>query len=311
MTKPAGTPRKRPEPRRRKGDAQSSRDLGRLTSLTLSPPTLRNELDAMPAGGSWPTPPGSSSRSGQANVGPSRSFYLGSTSYASVFEEDRPLPPTLHEQPSERMSATPSSVSSRNVGTRHCQMGVAHSIVSRLSPFSFYEKSVTRYFKHRLSSAFVGPLIFTLIPQLRADLEQLNAPSSNLAQLYLDMTKNTAKPLITPPDMLPSEFHTLVTGKNLRWETLGLIISIAASNAQYSSPDDPMFTLEDGSKLDKDEFTEDMIQASNDCITLCQAHGAVNDIMVWLLVGNMHVISNLYGDNRKYASIPAHFFAEH
>jgi hypothetical protein len=311
MTKPAGTPRKRPEPRRRKGDVQSSRELGRLTSLTLSPPTLRNELDSVPVGNSWPTPPGSSSMSGQASVGPSRSFYLGSTSYASVFEEHRPLPQTLHEQPSERMSVTPSSVSSRNVGTRHCQMGVAHSIISRLSPFSFYEKSVKRYFKHRLSAPFVGPLIFSLMPQLRADLELLNAPDSNITQMYLDITKNTAKPLIVPSNMLPSEFHTLVTGSNLRWETLGLILSIAASNAQYSSPDDPVFILEDGSKLDKDEYTDDMIQASNDCITLCNAHGAVNDVMVWLLIGNEHVISNLYGDNRKYTLILVFSLVDH
>jgi hypothetical protein len=102
-----------------------------------------------------------------------------------------------------------------------------------------------------------------------------------------------------------------VTGSNLRWETLGLILSIAASNAQYSSPDDPVFTLEDGSKLDKDEYTDDMIQASNDCITLCNAHGAVNDVMVWLLIGNEHVISNLYGDNRKYASILVFALVKH
>jgi hypothetical protein len=300
MTKPAGTPRKRPEPRRRKGDAQPSRELGRLTSLTLSPPTLRNELDAAPLSNSWPTPPGSSSRSRQADAGPPRSFYLGSTSYASVFAEDRPLPESVHEQPSERMSATPSSVSSRNIGTRHCQIGVAHSVVSRLNPFSFYENLVKRYFEKRTTPAFVGSLILSLLPQLRADLEQLNDPGSNIAQMYHDITKNTTKPLITPPNMLPSEFHTLVTGSNLRWETLGLILCIAASHALYTSPEDPIFTLEDGTKLDQHECTEDMIQAANDCITLCQVHGAVNDIMVWLVYANVFVISNFYGDNRMH-----------
>jgi hypothetical protein len=259
-----------------------------MTSLTLSPPTLRNELDAI---NSW---------SRHSDVGPSRSFYLGSTSYASVFAEDRPLPDTVHEQPSERMSLTPSSMSNRNAGTRHCQMGVAHSVVSRLSPFSLIEKSVNRYFDQRITSAYVGPLILSLLPQLRTDLEQLNAPGSESAQMYHDMTKNTAKPLTVPPNMLPSEFHILVTGNNLRWETLGLILCIAASNAQYTAPQDPIFTLEDGTRLDKDEYIEDMIQASNDCITLCQVHGAVNDIMVWLVYASVFVISNFYGDNRMH-----------
>jgi len=76
--------------------------------------------------------------------------------------------------------------------------------------------------------------------------------------------------------MLASEFHTLLTGQNLRWEILGLMLVIAANNAQYTSPSDPLFVLEDGRRIDKDEFVEDMLQAANDCVTLCQVHGAVN-----------------------------------
>jgi hypothetical protein len=210
------------------------------------------------------------------------------------------MPDTMHQQPSERMSATPSSISSRNMGTRHCQMGVGHSVVSRLAPFSFYEKSLKMYFELCLASALPGPLVCSLLPQLRKDLERLTAPGADLHHMYAEMTKNTAKPINVPLTMLPSEFHTLLTGENLRWEVLGLVLVIAASNAQFTSPLDPIFTLDDGTKLDKDEFIEDTIQATNDCITLCQVHGAVNDIMVWLVYTNMLVISNFYGDNCVY-----------
>jgi hypothetical protein len=260
----------------------------------LSPPNLRNEV---PMSNSWPTPPESASRTTQAGPDPARSFYLGSTSYASVFTEDRPLPDTVHQQPSERMSVTPSSVSSRNMGTRHCQMGVGHSVVSRLAPFSFFEKSLKMHFEVCIASALIGPLILSLLPQLSKDLQQLSAPGTDVYHMYAEMTKNTAKPLKVPSTMLPSEFHTLVTGANLRWETLGLVLVVAASNAQYTAPLDPIFTLEDGTRLDKDEFIEDMIQTANDCITLCHVHGAVNDVMVWLVHTNMLVISNFYGDN--------------
>ncbi|KAF2033852.1 hypothetical protein EK21DRAFT_57718 [Setomelanomma holmii] len=307
MTKPAGTPRKKPEPRRRKEDlrspdARSSRDLGRLTSLTLSPPTLRNEVDTMPVSASWLTPPESASRSTQAGGDTARSFYLGSTSYASVFTEEHPLPESMHQQPSERMSLTPSTVTNRTMGTRHCQIGVGHSIVSRLAPFSFYEKSLKMHFESNLGSALVGPLMLSILPQLREDLRQLTVTGSDVYKIYTDMTKNTAKPLKVPSTMVPSEFHTLVTGKNLRWETLGLILVIAASNAQFTSPADPIFMLEDGSKLEKDEWLENTIQAVNDCITICQVHGAVNDVMVWLVYANMLVVSNFYGDNLDHGT---------
>jgi hypothetical protein len=301
MTKPAGTPRKKPEPRRRKADVRSSQDIGRLTSLTLSPPSLRNEVDAVPVGNSWPTPPNSASRARQSASDPVRSFYLGSTSYASVFQEDGPLPDTVHQQPSERMSATPSQVSSKSMGTtRHCQIGVGHSVVSRLSPFSFFEKAIESYFEASVSSLLIGPLVLSLLPQLREDVQQLTAPGADIARMYADMTRNTAKPLKIPPTMLPSEFHTVVTGDNLRWETIGLVLAVAATHAGQTHSKDPLFTLENGSEIDKDEFVEDMIQATNDCITICQTHGAVNDIMVWLICCNMHMISGYYGDNCEF-----------
>ncbi|KAL6709709.1 hypothetical protein ACN47E_001137 [Coniothyrium glycines] len=298
MTKPAGTPRKKPEPRRRKlsgrgVDAQSARGYERLTSLTLSPPTMRNDIP--PVSNSWPTPPDSASVN-QSGSDPTRSFYLGSTSYAAVFTEDRPLPDTVHEQPSERLSVTPST-SGRNIGHRFCQFGLGQSIVSRLTPFSFFEKSIKMYFETNKASCLLGPLILFALPQLRIDLEQLATAGSDAYGLYAEITKNSARPLKVPSSMLPSQFHTLWTGKHLRWESLGLILAISASQAQYTSPHDPLFINQDGEKLEKQDLIEDIIHTTNDCINIAQTHGAVNDIMVWLVYVNMMVISNFYGDN--------------
>ncbi|CBX97107.1 predicted protein [Plenodomus lingam JN3] len=248
MTKPAGTPRKKPEPRRRKAnsEARSAQHHGRLSSLTLSPPTLRNDVNTGPITNTWPTPPESASRANQLPSDPTRSFYLGSTSYAAVFTENRgALPDTVHEQPSERLSVTPST-SSQTIGSRHCQFGIGASIVSTLNPFDFFEKSVKMYFDTNKASALIGPLILSILPQLRQDLEHLGTPGPDSHLLYAAMTKNTARPLKVPSTMLPSAFHTLITGKNLRWETLGLILAVAGSNAQFTSPHDPLFTLPDG-----------------------------------------------------------------
>lgn len=301
MTKPAGTPRKKPEPRRRRLDARSahsgaSRGQGRLTSLTLSPPTLRNDIGTVSVHNSWPTPPESANRTTQAGSDPARSFYLGSTSYAAVFTEENPLPDTVHEQPSERLSVTPSA-SSRSVGNRHCQVGLGHSIVSALVPFTFFEKSIKMYFQQQKAAALVGPIIHSAMPQIRKDLEQLLAAGGDAPPLFGEMTRNTARPLKVPPNMLPSEFHTLFTGKNLRWETLGLILAIAGSNAQFTSPGDPIFTLDDERTLNKDEFIEDIIYATNDCINMCQTHGAVNDSMYYITFARNMVcigMTNIY-----------------
>jgi hypothetical protein len=278
MTKPAGTLRKKPEPRRRKADARSAglSGQGRLTPLTLSPPALRNDVCPVPTNNAWPTPPESATRI--SNTGPDqcRTFFLGSTSYAAVFNEEQPLPDTVHEQPSERLSVTP-SLSSRNMGHRHCQFGLGHSIIQTLQPFSFFERSLKNYFDAHKASALIGPLIMSALPQVRKDLEQLNAAGSEAHSLYAEITRNTARPMNVPFTMHPSEFHTLFTGKNLRWEALGLILAIGGNSAQFTSPGDPVFTLDNGTPVDREEFIEDIMHATNVCINICQTHGAVND----------------------------------
>ena len=317
MTKPPGVPRKKPEPRRRVEQRRQSetRNHGTVTTpiasvfedtnhpiMSMSPTALRNDAPSVSSThvvNPWPTPPESATRATQSASDSAHSFYLGSTSYASVFADEQPLPDSVHKQPPESISAAP-SVTSRFAGTRHCRMGIGAAVISKLQPFAFLERSVEMYFVINKAPAVVGPLVTSALPQLRKDIEQLTSLANDPYLAYAEITRNTARPLKVPSDMLASEFHTLFTGRNLRWEILGLVMILAASNSQFTDPNDPVFALEDGSRVNKDQFIEDMIHASNDCISLCQVHGAVNDIMVWLLYSNMLVVSNFYGDNCAY-----------
>ncbi|KAF2266303.1 hypothetical protein CC78DRAFT_153536 [Lojkania enalia] len=305
MTKPAGTPRKQPGEARRRmvkpkhSETRTTRDHEILTPLYKSPTALRtgeSRPDVCPhRGNPWPTPP-ESAISIRIPQETGRGFYLGSTSYASVFAEEHPLPDSVHECPMEGRRPTP-VLTTRTSASRHCQVDIAQFIVSKLRPFSLFEKITEEYFEINKASALVGPLLMSALPQLRRDLEQLPGTGHESIAAYAEITRNTTRPLKVPGTLLASEFHTLFTGENLRWEILGLILVVAGSHAQFTSPDDPIFTLEDGTRINKDEFVEDMLHASNDCISVCQVHGAVNDIMVWLIYQNMLVNSNFYGDN--------------
>ncbi|CAI6341435.1 unnamed protein product [Periconia digitata] len=307
MTKPPGVPRKKPEPRRRPAERRLSkaRDLEATSSpvSNLSPSVLRIEVPvARPAEtiNMWPSPPESTPKTAPGNPEEAcrRTFFLGSTSYASVFVEERPLPESIHDQPPERITATPSLPADQNAtGSRHCRMSIGTTILSKLKPFSFFARAVERFFEISQGGSLVGPLIISALPQLSQDLQRVTSGCPRSSTACADITRNTTCPFKVPSDMVASEFHTLFTGPNLRWEILGLIMILAASEAQFTSPDDSFFDLEDGSRIDKDAFIEDMIHASNDCINLCQVHGSVNDIIVWLLYTNMIVKSNFYGDN--------------
>lgn len=203
----------------------------------------------------------------------------------------------LHEQPPASTSATPTIMATGVEGTSYCRMAVGSLIISKFKQFSFVERLVNVFFEISHVSPLIGPLITSALPQLRRDIDYIASQSHNPYPLLAEITKNSCQPLKVPPTMLPSEFYTLWTGPNLRWEALGLILTLAASCAQFSFAGDSIFTLENGDRVDKEEFVEDIIHSTNDCIHLCQIHGAVNDIMVWLLYTNMLVQSNFYGDN--------------
>jgi hypothetical protein len=304
MTKPAGTPRKQPEPRRRvlkekHSEARVSRDHGNLTPTLLSPTTSARS-DGL---NGWPSPP--DSRATQS-LDPARGFFLGSTSYASVFAEEGDLPESIHSNlgRAEHSSTSiigdvenPSAAHNKVSGTRFCQFGLAQPIISALTPFSLFEKSAMMYIEGNKMSYLLGPLVTSLLPQLKIDLEQLASAGTSAYKAYAEITRNTMQPLKVPPTMLASEFHTLLTGPNLRWETLGLILIVAGSQAQFTSPDSPIFLLEDGQRIDRDDFVKDMIHTSTQCISLCKVHGAVNDVVVWLIYINMLVTTCFYGDN--------------
>jgi hypothetical protein len=292
MTRSLGVPCKKPKPRRRTSNAHPNATQGHDSRPSLSL-ALRNEIGVPSVVDALPTLPEPTTRSSSD----SRNFYLGSTSYASVFAQEQPLPSGLDEQPIISAHGTPTIMPRGLEGTRHCHMNVGSLVISKCEQFAFLERHVRSYFTINLGSSIIGPLITNALPQMRRDLEYIACHSINRYPLLAEITKNSSLPLKVPPTMLPSEFHTLFTGPNLRWEAIGLMMALAASCAQRSPPDDPVFALENGDRVNKDDFIMDMIHATNDCITLCQVHGAANDIMVWLLYNNMLVQSNWYGDN--------------
>jgi hypothetical protein len=174
---------------------------------------------------------------------------------------------------------------------------VGSLVISKCEHFALIDRLVREYFVSNQGSSMIGPLITNALPQMAEDIKYITSHLNNLYPLLATITRSSSLPLKVTSIMLPSEFHTLFTGPNLRWEAIGLMMALAASCAQRFPPEDPLFSLRNGDKINKDDFIKDMIHASNDCITLCQVHGAANDITIWLMYNNMLVQSNYYGDN--------------
>ncbi|KAF2810118.1 uncharacterized protein BDZ99DRAFT_442630 [Mytilinidion resinicola] len=255
----------------------------------------RGEADSMPSSFfSNPTPestPGTHmlARSPEESTGP---FYLGSTSYASAFR-------SLNSHPEDHRANDEAIIPMSPAGANfNARLGIDSIIAAKLgsSSLTMYERALKDYFASSTATALAGPLILMALSQIRVDLEVLSV-RSKWDSICTEITENTARSLKIPPTCTPSTFHTLFTGPNLRWEIIGLVLSLAGFHAQFIPPDDPLFDLVDGRKLDKEEFIADMIQGSNSCIHVCQEYDCVNDLMIWLLYMNALLQSNFYGDN--------------
>jgi hypothetical protein len=295
MTRPLGVPYKKPEPRCRAVNAHVEAVQGHDSCPSLSR-ALRNGVGVTSTSSAGPSLPGHSSKITQSGSN-TTTFYFGSTSCASVFAQEHAQSNSSHEHTPASAHGILSISASGLEGTRHCHISVGSLVISRCKQFAFLERLVRAYFVANQGSSLIGPLILNALPQMHADLKYVASQLSDPYPLLATITKNSSLPLNVPSTMLPSEFHTLFTGSSLRWEAIGLMMALAASSAQRLSPDDSIFRLENGDKINKDDFIEDMIHAANDCITLCQVHGAVNDITVWLMYNNMLIQSNCYGNN--------------
>jgi hypothetical protein len=190
MTRPLGVPCKKPKPRCRASNAHPIVTQGHDSRPSLSL-ALRYEIGAPSIYNAWPTSPGSATRTTQSSSD-LRSLYLGSTSYASVFAQEQPLPNFLHEQPPASAHGTRTIKASGLEGTRHCHMSVGSLVISKCEQFAFLQRLVRTYFVINGGSAMIGPLITDALPQMRRDLEYIASHSNNPFPLLAEITKNSS-----------------------------------------------------------------------------------------------------------------------
>ncbi|KAJ5546573.1 hypothetical protein N7494_004158 [Penicillium frequentans] len=147
------------------------------------------------------------------------------------------------------------------------------------------------------------------LPSIRATLQN----NTDDGSLVKRLAENTSRPFRVPASITASNFHTLYTGDNLRWEFLGTIFAMAGLAAQLTSSEHPTSSLNDAS-TNKSRLITCALAASNSCISICQYYSSVNDIMLWLLSTNLLLLCNVRGDSdhsvwRRMGDVATDIFA--
>ncbi|KAF2027170.1 hypothetical protein EK21DRAFT_102720 [Setomelanomma holmii] len=106
----------------------------------------------------------------------------------------------------------------------------------------------------------------------------------------------------------PREFCTNVTGPYLRWEVVGIIVTLVSLLAQSLKDGDPIFCSHDDAPIDRAALALRMHNASELCVQFCDDHGILNDMYLWLLYENSIAYCSMrskgsYENSKKNASL--------
>ncbi|KAJ5933483.1 hypothetical protein N7454_005812 [Penicillium verhagenii] len=167
-------------------------------------------------------------------------------------------------------------------------------LLSLFHDFAPFQTLLETYWKICEPSVIPAPLIMNALPSVRATLENhINGRSHLLVKL---LAENTSLPFRVPTSITASNFHTLYTGDNIRWEFLGTIFAMAGLTAQLTSSQQPSILPNDPS-TENSNLIAYALEASNSCISICQNYNSANDLMLWLLSMNLFLLCNCRGDS--------------
>lgn len=100
--------------------------------------------------------------------------------------------------------------------------------------------------------------------------------------------QNTLKPVapLLKQHPNPRDFCAAVTGENIRWEIVGMIVTLVALLCQSLSDADPIFCSKDSPLEDRAAIILRTHNASEICIGFCEDFAIVNDLYLWFLYEN-------------------------
>lgn len=169
-------------------------------------------------------------------------------------------------------------------------------LLSLLRDFGPFRTLLETYWKVCEPSVILAPLIMEALPSVQATL------GNNLDDGSLEkrLVENTSRPFRVPTSITASNFHSLYTGENLRWEFLGTLFAMAGLAAQLTCSQHPTCSP-NNANTNKSQLITCALEASNRCIAICQNYNCVNDIMLWLLSTNLLLLCNVRGDSGKFS----------
>ncbi|KAK4544723.1 hypothetical protein LTR36_003972 [Oleoguttula mirabilis] len=216
--------------------------------------------------------------------------FLGPTSYSAVFtEHSGSLGIGDHEDLDDAPNLPP-------VTAEKIQQGA--EVLMLLRDIPLYETFTKRFFDLCDGIVVLRPVYRIWIDELWTEFGRLLVDGSpdELRSLSELVWRNTRRPMIVHGQMSAREWAKSASGRNLRWEVVGVILSMVGLTAVNLSNWDTIFETIRDRYVDRATFAERMRKVSEFCLCFCYESEVLNDIYVSFMYEDLVLVECIKGD---------------
>lgn len=225
--------------------------------------------------------------------------FLGSTSFSAVFTEQK-----------ANLDIGLAARSTMIYPTAQVRLNQDQDLVragARLLSMFRYIDLIGRFVEHWYWYAHGLPVLAPVVRAALASTNQLYSSTfkeagneNQLLALAEKIFQNTARPLRASPYTSAPAYASMFIGENLRWEILGIIITlVGASATTLSGSSHPLWDDVEAERLDKKQFVREIVELSNVSLSLVRSDGEPNDLLAWLLYDNFMLSTVYHGDSSE------------
>ncbi|KAL1632681.1 hypothetical protein SLS56_003378 [Neofusicoccum ribis] len=216
--------------------------------------------------------------------------FLGSTSYSAVLTENEGSLGLGQDEPDCHSTSNP------RISSVHIQKGV--EILSLLKDMPIFDRYIQRWYTTCQGIITIEPILKQWASSLWSSYGDAlqNQDLGQLKSLSEHVWHNTDQRLRSETTKTAHDWIELSTGKNLRWEVVGIILTLVGMVATTLPDWDPLLAFSRRYKT-KRSLIVALYRAADTCLKFCEEICIPNDIGMWLMYEVNAVYNFLHGDS--------------
>ncbi|KAM0722660.1 hypothetical protein Q7P37_002101 [Cladosporium fusiforme] len=224
-----------------------------------------------------------------------RTGFLGPTAYSAVYTENSgslSVPELEDVDPTDALPPVHPDLIKRGA-----------EVLALFQDMPRYRRFTQRWLDLSESSIVLQPVFRIWFDDMWNEFEDIwTDPSPEQLYALSEMVwRNTRQSIEVHGNMTPGEWARTATGKNLRWEIIGLILSLVGLVAVNLSDWDSIFDDIRDTVVDRATFAERMRQASELVLCFCYECECLNDHYICFMYEGLMLIELLKGDTHYVA----------